>query len=117
MRTIDGRVHADGPVNLASRIRVREDLRVDPIPRPVPTEPTMTLPRGLPRTELGWQIPPRRTRPIPPDDPLKHPTVLLERPTTLDRRGRHQRLNPSPRDRKSTRLNSSHQSATRMPLS
>ena len=103
MRTIDRGIDTDRPVDLARRVRVGEDLRVDQIPGAIPTEPAMTLPRRLPRPELSRQITPRGTRPIPPHNPLEHPTVLLKRPPALPRSDGHQRLNSSPsRIREST---------------
>lgn len=103
MRTIDRGIDTDRPVDLARSVRVGEDLRVDQIPGAIPTEPAMTLPRRLPRPELSRQITPRGTRPIPPHNPLEHPTVLLKRPPALPRSDGHQRLNSSPsRIREST---------------
>lgn len=96
MRTVDGRVDADGPVDLAGGVRASEDLRVDPIPGAIRAEPAMALPRSLPRPKLGRQIPPRRARPKPPHDPLHHPAVVPERAPTLTGSDRHQRLDPGP---------------------
>ena len=45
MGPVDRGVHAERPVDLTSRIRIGENLGVDPIQDAVPAEPTMPFPR------------------------------------------------------------------------
>ena len=94
--TIDRRVDAETPIDLARSIRVRENFRVDAAPRAVTAQPAVPFPRRLPRTELRRQITSWRTRPEPPHDRLDHATMIRKRATALRLRGRHQRLDTSP---------------------
>src|SRR6476469_1023327 len=56
----------------------------------------MAFPHRLPRAELDWQVPPRRTRAIPPRDALQRPPMIRPRASHTTLRGRQQRLHNSP---------------------
>src|SRR6478752_5168482 len=56
----------------------------------------MAFPHCLPRAELDRQVPPRRTRAIPPGDALQRPPMISPRASHTTLRGRQQRLHNSP---------------------
>lgn len=96
MSTIDRRVDADDPVDLAHRIGISKQLGVDPIPRAIARIAAVPLPQCLPRPERARHVPPRRPHPIPPDDALDHPAVITKRPSPTPRGRGQQRPNPIP---------------------
>lgn len=80
MRSRDRRVHADLPINLASRVSVRDQLRQDTIPGAVTGIATVTFPDRLPWAELvTGQIPPRDPSAEAEHDALHDPPILTER--------------------------------------
>lgn len=97
MGPVDRGVDAEVPLDLAPRISQRDQMGMDPVPGPVLTEPLVTLPDRLPRTELSWQVTPRNPGTEPVDDPFKDLTVITERAMT-PMPDRHQRLDLSPLD-------------------
>lgn len=78
MGAVDSRVHAHCPLDLASGVRISEDLRVDPVPGAVSAEPAMTLPRRLPRPggdpETGARPYERRPASTVRSEPKQHLT-------------------------------------------
>lgn len=79
MGAVDRGVHAERPVDLSGRVRVGEDLGVDPIPGAVPAEPTMPLPHRLPGTIPVGEISPRDSGAVPVDDALYNAAAITKR--------------------------------------
>ena len=96
MRTGDGGVHADLPVDQPGSIRVGQQLGQDPVPGAVPSQAPVPLPHRLPRTELRRQVTPGDPGAVPVDDPLDHLPVITKRLALLAIRRRHQRRDQFP---------------------
>src|SRR5256886_3494606 len=93
----DRGVHRHIPGNqtgsVGSGLQPGHDPRPDPGPLPAPKQAVDRLPRAV----AVWYIPPRRTDPHPPPDPIDElPLAPLRRPTRLLRLGK-QRFQPRPR--------------------
>src|SRR5664279_4819037 len=67
----------------------------DPLVGAVLCPAEMAFPHGLPRAELDRQVPPRRTRAIPPRDALQRPPMISPRASRTTLGGRQQRLHNS----------------------
>jgi hypothetical protein len=94
--SVDRRVDTDVPVDRAQTVGVREQRGVDPVPRAVPGEAAVSLPRRLPRSEVRRQVTPGNPRPEPIHDRLDQRAVITKTVTPLAIRGRHQRLDQLP---------------------
>jgi hypothetical protein len=93
---VDRRVHAHRPVDRADPVGMRQQRRVDPVPRAVTGEPTMSLPHRLPRPEVLRQVPPGDPGPEPVHDALHDRAVITKLIAALAIRARHQRLDELP---------------------
>lgn len=91
-----GGVHAHHrPVDAALGVGIGQDRREEPVPRAVRRPASVSLVRGLPLPETRRQIPPRRSRAIPVQNPVNDPAVT--RPTTAPLTGLRQMwLQPGP---------------------
>jgi len=91
-----GGVDGEGPLDVADSVVL--DLHRLQQPRPgavlIPAFPPLIT--GLPGPVPLWNIPPRRTRPQPPQDPVHH-LPMIPPPTPPPVGHRQQRLNRRPR--------------------
>jgi hypothetical protein len=91
----DRGIHADLPADPARRVRRRLQAGQDLIPGPIPLPPAEQPIDRLPRPITGRHIPPRRSRPHPPADPVNQLPAPHRWPAT-PRRARQHPLQISP---------------------
>jgi len=82
----DRRVDADHPADQAGGVGIGQQSSENVIPGAVTAVAAVTLPQGLPRTELDRDITPGQPAPEPVDDPLHHSAVISERASWHPRR-------------------------------
>ena len=96
VRPVDGRVHGNGPVDLAVGIGLSEQRRVDTVPDALRCIAAVPLPHGLPRSELLREVPPGNPAPVPARNAFYNLAVITERASALAIGAWQQRFNAGP---------------------